>query len=675
MSKLVDKERLAKLAQGLYSKLHLEIGEADAQVLKDAKEYTDGKITEVNNSAIELGKKVTALEEFKTTQEKNNTTQLEAINARVEKTVYDAKMALLDAEDEKITGLVAAEAKSREDADKALDERVKPLETHVAAQPAIDAEQDRRLGVLEADAPVKQAAIEAAQKAADDAQAAAEAAQADANTLEQRLDAEGGLVDRIEANESAIGVLNGDENQVGSVAKQIKDAIDEVNSAASDLEDRVKANEEFVAGYAAKEEKIREDFAAVDATIRAEFAAADAAEVTRVNKKIADDIATESALRVAEEARIEREYKAAIAQEVIDRNAAIAVEKQRAEEQEAAIRGEFETADNALKAALQKEIDDDVAVVANALANEKKADVEGTLANQIKVEKERMDAFLKDADVQQGAVDTLKELQNYIDTHGQAAQKMVDDIAANTGNISKNAEAIAKLNGAETVAGSVAYAVKAEETRALAAEKANADAITALDERIEELEEVTSAEGILAQAKQFAKDQDAALKTELQKEIDDDVKAEANLRVAADNLLDERIKVFEANGAQDVAAKEVRLAAAEGEIDALQAFVETHDHTVIEQRIADNKAAIEAEVGKEGVQGNRDKAIATALEAYSTTTEMKQIIGNVVNSLALTMEDDQVVLKLGGVDGIALTSVDLDLATDAEIEAILAGLK
>jgi hypothetical protein len=88
----------------------------------------------------------------------------------------------------------------------------------------------------------------------------------------------------------------------------------------------------------------------------------------------------------------------------------------------------------------------------------------------------------------------------------------------------------------------------------------------------------------------------------------------------------------------------------------------------MEKGIADNKAAIEKEVE------DRDAAIEAALEPYSTTEEMKQVIGNVVNSLALTMENDKVVLKLGGVDGIALTSVDLDMATDADIEAIIAGL-
>ena len=105
-----------------------------------------------------------------------------------------------------------------------------------------------------------------------------------------------------------------------------------------------------------------------------------------------------------------------------------------------------------------------------------------------------------------------------------------------------------------------------------------------------------------------------------------------------------------------------------GRMEAMEAFEEAHDHSVMEQGIADNKAAIEKEVE------DRDAAIEAALEAYSTTEEMKQVIGNVVNSLALTMENDQVVLKLGGVDGIALTSVSLDMATDADIDAIIAGL-
>jgi hypothetical protein len=39
------------------------------------------------------------------------------------------------------------------------------------------------------------------------------------------------------------------------------------------------------------------------------------------------------------------------------------------------------------------------------------------------------------------------------------------------------------------------------------------------------------------------------------------------------------------------------------------------------------------------------------------------------------MEDNKVQLKLGGVDGLALAEVSLDIATDKDIDDIIAGLK
>lgn len=70
--------------------------------------------------------------------------------------------------------------------------------------------------------------------------------------------------------------------------------------------------------------------------------------------------------------------------------------------------------------------------------------------------KSRVDAFLAAAEVGDAAVDTLKEIQTYITTHGSAADQMVKDITANK------------------------KAVKDEATRAKTAEKANADAIAEL---------------------------------------------------------------------------------------------------------------------------------------------------------------------------------------------------
>lgn len=93
--------------------------------------------------------------------------------------------------------------------------------------------------------------------------------------------------------------------------------------------------------------------------------------------------------------------------------------------------------------------------------------------NEIKTERDRLDAFLNAADVGDAAVDTLKEIQNYISTHGTAADEMVKNIAANKAAIEaeattaraaekKNADAITKLNGTADVEGSVSNKIASE---------------------------------------------------------------------------------------------------------------------------------------------------------------------------------------------------------------------
>lgn len=93
--------------------------------------------------------------------------------------------------------------------------------------------------------------------------------------------------------------------------------------------------------------------------------------------------------------------------------------------------------------------------------------------NEIKTERDRLDAFLNAAEVGDAAVDTLKEIQTYISTHGEAADEMVKKIAANKAAIEaeattaraaekKNADAITKLNGAANVEGSVSNKIASE---------------------------------------------------------------------------------------------------------------------------------------------------------------------------------------------------------------------
>ena len=72
---------------------------------------------------------------------------------------------------------------------------------------------------------------------------------------------------------------------------------------------------------------------------------------------------------------------------------------------------------------------------------------ESDLNTAINTEKSRIDAFLAAADTGDKAIDTLKEIQNYIDTHGEAAAKM-------TTNIGKNATDIRALQNSVGAGGS-----------------------------------------------------------------------------------------------------------------------------------------------------------------------------------------------------------------------------
>lgn len=100
--------------------------------------------------------------------------------------------------------------------------------------------------------------------------------------------------------------------------------------------------------------------------------------------------------------------------------------------------------------------------------------------------KSRVDAFLAAAEVGDAAVDTLKEIQTYITTHGSAADQMVKDIAANKKAVEEEA------TRAKTAEGTNATAISDEATRAKAAEKANADAIAAETTRAETAEKANA---------------------------------------------------------------------------------------------------------------------------------------------------------------------------------------
>ena len=174
---------------------------------------------------------------------------------------------------------------------------------------------------------------------------------------------------------------------------------------------------------------------------------------------------------------------------------------------------------------------------------------------------------------------------------------------------------------------------------------------------------------------------------------------------AVDAEQDRRIKALEdANAEGGAVAESVQAAqkaaddaqaaadAAQGEVDALENVVAGIEAIIGQEKVeADEEQgvvgqeatglfaeidALNAAVAKEAQ--DRDEAIEAALEAaleeYSTAEDVKTILGNVVGSLALSMEENKMKLKLGGVDGITLNETSLDMALDSDIDAIIAGL-
>lgn len=93
------------------------------------------------------------------------------------------------------------------------------------------------------------------------------------------------------------------------------------------------------------------------------------------------------------------------------------------------------------------------------------------LEGKISAEKNRLDTFLNAAEVGDAAVDTLKGIQDYITSHGTAADEMVKNIGANKTAIETEVtratdienglkKRLDTLEGADTVDGSVAKSIK-----------------------------------------------------------------------------------------------------------------------------------------------------------------------------------------------------------------------
>ena len=308
--------------------------------------------------------------------------------------------------------------------------------------------------------------------------------------------------------------------------------------------------------------------------------------------------------------------------------------------------GDAAKADGSLYARVAKNAADIDAIEADYLKSTDKT----ALENAIKTEKDRLDAFMADADVSDKAVDTLKEIQAYITSDGTAAAQMTKDIAANKtaidaiNNKTTGILATAKKYADDqddtlhtTITGEIGTAKQeAIDAAASAADTKVGAAKTELQGKIDKKADATALQAEIERAKGAeaankavldkldgdintngsVKKQIETVRAALQDNIDAKVaQADYNAKVAeleaADSSLSERIAKFEGDGAGSVAAQVKAVA------DDLKAHKEAQ---VTKEAQVDGKLAVIQ--GEANVEGSIKKALADA-KVYADAEDKK----------------------------------------------------
>ena len=387
-----------------------------------------------------------------------------------------------------------------------LEQRIAANEAFVEAQDDIDAEQDRRLGVLEGkfvgsdsvDAKINKVAQDLTE--ALEAQAEKDQAQDEAINAKVAKDAYDVKVKALEDEDARIaGLVATEQGRAEGVEQGLQAAINAINAAETGILDQAKAYADQQDQAAAQTQKQKDD--AQDVKIAAlQLAVGGGEEGQSLDEKI--EAAEQSAKDEA--ARLDK----------ADRDAQKLVDDAQDERIKA-----LEDA-NAEGGAIKEAID-----AAQATADDAKG---------------KIDAFLDANAVKDETINTLKEIQGYIEEHGQDAAGMVEDIAAAQkaaddaqAAVDAVEEQLDKEGGLvdrlEVVEGFVdAHDDTARDARIKAIEDSIADG-GAVDARFDALETFKNDHSHAAFATTAAMEQ-------------------------ADGALDLRIKAFETNGANDVAA-------------------------------------------------------------------------------------------------------------------------
>ena len=266
------------------------------------------------------------------------------------------------------------------------------------------------------------------------------------------------------------------------------------------------------------------------------------AEEARIEGLVTAEVTRATGVEAGLETRlaaVEADYlKAADKTELSD---AIAAEKTRAEGKEAELLAAIEAEATTARAA------------------------EKANADAIAVEKGRLDVFLADADVTDKAVDTLKEIQEYITTHGEAAATMVQNIADNKAAIETE---VTRATTAEGVLQAAIEGEAAQREAEMATLKENiqkyADDAVAAEAALREAGDTANTAAIEAEVAR-ATAAEEAIAADLAT-LDAEVQEHEVVVAAALTGLNERVTPLEAS----VADHETRLTQAEADIDALE---------------------------------------------------------------------------------------------------------
>ena len=216
------------------------------------------------------------------------------------------------------------------------------------------------------------------------------------------------------------------------------------------------------------------------------------------------------------------------------------------------------------------------------------------------------------------------------------------------------------------------------------------NSVNALQDSVDDITDPDS--GILTQAKDYTDEQTVALQSSLdllnsrlENAETKNTKQDTRLGTLETKLGREATGSTSATGvyakinnvSSDLSNTKNMIYQVQAEVDAAEIRIEALESgggkiAEIEESVAANKLAIDVLNGTG--KGSVSKAIEDALNTFSNTEETRALLNSVISSLVLTIEEDQVLLKLGGVEGVTITSVSLDLATYDDIDAIIAGL-